>query len=165
MTITRSDNEGRPHGREELSEPRTVALLGFRTPLSVNFTGIFTRCQLHPVACANAADACRVLETIVPDALVIDTHAPALQVVSPAMLTLLELARNSRHQARRVHLVVLTSAGLSALLRTICLDAGAVLLGAETQTHRAMISVIRRICGMSGSCCASNHDGDSLQAL
>jgi hypothetical protein len=131
-----------------------VALVGFPTPLPTNVTRVLERCELAPLEFADAAEACRLLETLAVDAMVLDSHCSQLQRVGPSVMRLLKLsAVQHRAGTVRTPVVVLPSRRLSSELRLAFDEAGALFLPVHRQTYREIATVVRRLCGLPDGCC------------
>lgn len=132
-----------------------VALIGFREQIRAIGRGLFERCQLRALELPNPTRACRMLEMIAPDAVVLDSHHPDFKFRSQAALRLLQVAATYKRSGRNTAFVVLNSAGFSSELKNVFLDAGAVLLPVRLQTYRYLARLVRHQCGFSGDCCAT----------
>lgn len=150
MTATSRFKAEQPiaHAREDW----LVALVGLRHSLGPIAKGILQRCQLRAFELPDLPEACRVLETITPDAIVLDSHHPDLQDASAAAVSLLRILKMHHDERPRIPLVVLTSSGIKALRPTF-VRAGAVLLPVHSQTYREIATVIRQLCGLPAGCC------------
>jgi CheY-like chemotaxis protein len=137
------------HDRDEL----LVVLVGLQHLVGSKGDGIFERCQLRVVEVPNPEDACRVLETISPDAIVLDSHHSELKRMAGAAVRLLRLLRAHDPNKRHIPMVVLTSAGISVDLRRAFVNIGALMVPAHLQTHRQLAALIRRLCGLTEPCC------------
>jgi hypothetical protein len=129
-----------------------VALVGLDRSLDAKARGVLTRCGIQTLELRDLNDACRVLESLAPDAVVLDTHHPALKCVSSGIARLLDALSALGHDGRFVPRIVLTSAGLKLDLKTVFVRGGAVLLPAHLQNYRQLATLIRRLCGLPDCC-------------
>jgi hypothetical protein len=106
-------------------------------------------------------DACRYLETIAPDAVVVDAHHPDLKAPVGALGRLLRLVSSAGQRGRRLPLVVLNSPGMSEDVRTSFLDAGGFLVPTGRQAHRHVVRLTRLLCGLHDECC-NVRDADRI---
>jgi CheY-like chemotaxis protein len=137
------------HDRKEC----LVALVGLERSLEANARGVMKRCGIHTLELPDLDDACRLLETLAPDAVVLDTHHPSLKCVSFGIVRLLDALSALGHDGRFVPRIVLTSAGLKLDLKTVFVSGGAVLLPAHLQHYRQLATLIRKLCGLPDDCC------------
>jgi hypothetical protein len=144
------------HGDECL-----VVLVGFRQSLGSNATGLLERCELRALELPCPDDACRVLETIAPDAVVLDSHHASLKTVSGPAGRILRVIAEHGTQDRQIPLIVLAAAGTSAELHRAFLGCNAVLVPSRLQTYRHIAALVRRLCGLPDGCCAV---GESTQS-
>ena len=132
-----------------------VAFVGLRQRLRPNAIGILKRCEVKPVEIPTPSEASRVFKTISPDAVVVDSRHPELQrMAEPALLLLREAEAETGSADRLVPIIVLSSAGLSAAVRTALVGLGAVLLPGHHQSYRLIAATVRRLCGRTNPCCA-----------
>ena len=132
-------------------EHLVVTLVGFPHRLGSNGRGVFNRCQLDVLELQSAAQACRVLEIIRPDVVVLDSHHSDLKSMSETVFYLLRILTTSDSQ--KSHLIILSSTGLSPELRRAFVDAGAGLVPSQLQTYRQISAIVRRLCGLPDGCC------------
>ncbi|ODS53484.1 MAG: hypothetical protein ABS36_12635 [Acidobacteria bacterium SCN 69-37] len=129
-----------------------TALVGFpKLPAIVR--GLLERCELTVVEVPDVRDACRMFETVVMDAVVLDTRCLRGETSDLSARKLLKLIAHGEPKSATPQLVVLTSATFSRQLRQDYLDVGAVLLPRNAQTYRHIARAVRQLCGWSGQCC------------
>ena len=58
----------------QIREECLLALVGLRHALGSNAKGVLERCQIRTLELTSPDEACRVLETLTPDAIVLDCH-------------------------------------------------------------------------------------------
>ena len=64
--------------------------MGLRHALGSNAKGVLERCQIRTLELTSPDEACRVLETLTPDAIVLDCHHAQLNYLSESADRLLE---------------------------------------------------------------------------
>jgi hypothetical protein len=136
-----------------------VALVGLDHTLRANARGVLERCQLRVLEFTDPLEACRVLETITPEAVVLDSHHPDLKHQTEVTARLMRALSGNENQ--RVPLVILSSTGLSAGLQRTLIRAGGVFLPVRLQTYREIAAVVRRLCGLAESCCVVGETPES----
>jgi hypothetical protein len=152
MTATSRFKTGRPIVPDRDRADCLVAVVGLRGPLGAKARGVLERCELRALELPSPLEACRVLETVIPDAIVVDSHHPELKDPSDAATLLVDVLTAHRYDGLYIPLVVLTSNGLGEAQRLL-LCAGAVLLPAHLQTYREIAAIVRRLCGLANTCC------------
>ena len=143
------------HNQATRRHPATpvAAFVGLVQPLTSNAKGILRRCQLDAIEFACPTEACRIVRTIAPDALVVDSHHPELARMSTSAKGLLRELRTMTDGGQPVPLLVLSSAELTSSLRAAFLSLGALLLPTRRQTYRQIAATLRRLCDLPGPCC------------
>ena len=131
-----------------------VALVGFRRRPGPNATGLFARCQLRILDLPTPEVAVRLFGLIAPDAVIIDSHHPALKRLSAQVLNLLRVVPRQHHgRTRQTALIFLNSTGVSPELREAFHDAGAIVVQTDLQSYRQLIRLVRQLSGYAENCC------------
>jgi hypothetical protein len=131
-----------------------VALVGFRRRPGSNATGLFARCQLKILDLPTPEVAVRSFALIAPEAVIIDSHHPALKRLSEPVLNLLRAVPRHHHgRTRQTALIFLNSTGVSPELREAFLDAGAIVVQSGRQSYRQLIRLVRQLSGYANDCC------------
>lgn len=136
-----------------------VMLVGFPTLRRRHRQGLFERCGLRTIEASDLENACDVLQRLVPDAIVLDTHNSELQVLSSELFRLLAICAR-RHETPGPKVLVLSSMGLSRELRYVYTAAGATVLPLRSQTLRLLVRIVREECGLAGDCCSGSVKED-----
>ena len=127
MTATGSSREAGYHDW-------LVAIVGLSRPFGSSSRSLLERCGLTVLDLRSPEEAVRVLTTIAPDAIVVDSHHPALKHSSLLCARLLRSIETIRTTVPTAPLIVLTSAGLSCNSAEDWERAGAVFLPSHKQT-------------------------------
>jgi hypothetical protein len=135
-------------------EAKVVVLVGFPILRRHNRLGLFERCGLHAMESCDLENTCDLLQRLVPDAIVLDTHNPDLQRVSASLFRLLALSTRSDGGAKP-KVLVLSSSRLSQQLRYVYGAVGAIIVPCRSQKLRPLIRIVRQGCGLLGDCCAA----------
>jgi CheY-like chemotaxis protein len=159
MTATSRFKTERPIPPER--ERCLVALVGLRRSLRTNARSLLQRCELQTLELPDPSDACRLLETLAPDAIVLDTHHPSLQQMSSDVVRLLHALNALGRDGQFVPRIILSSAGLAPELRLAFVRGGAVLLPAHFQHYRRIAVLVRRLCGLPEDCCVGGDSPNS----
>jgi hypothetical protein len=110
------------------------------------------RCGLTPLELPSPSDT-SLLDTVVPEAVVLDCRHAELKRPSRALASILEVLESIRGRNPNVPLVVLGAPRMRDELRQTLLGAEAFILPPQFQTNRQIAVFVRALCGLPGDCC------------
>lgn len=132
--------------------PPTVVLVGLPPMQRRNVrVGFFGRCGLEAVDRTSLDEACELLLTLSPDAVVLDGRRPELQRLSDRLLWL--LAQTAVTPSARARLLVLDTSRIRGSTRLLYEGVGCLFVRQRQQSMRELVRLVRRECGLSGDCC------------
>jgi hypothetical protein len=155
MTATGSSREAR-------HDDWLVAIVGLSRPFGSSSRALLERCGLTVLDLRSPDEAVRVLSTIAPDAIVVDSHHPALNPPSSVYAKLLRSIETIRATRPTAPLIVLTSTGLSVDTAEDWHRTGAVFLPSHKQTYRQVAALARSLCGLPAGCCPVERSSPGL---
>lgn len=138
-----------------------ILIVGLCRPLPARSRRLLERCEVEAVEIPSPQDACRILQTVVPDLIVIDSRHPLLHQSSTVAANLVKTVTFA-HDFIHTPLVVLDAAEVSEDVRSCWRRPGAVFLSTRGQTYRELAVVVRRLCGLPDRCCSVNRPNHSL---